>query len=57
MGSDGVGPMGKALLLLAGREAAQRFRHHHGSRLLQAGDTTPELLRELTWKLAEQAKP
>ena len=49
--------MGKALVPLAGREAAQRFRHDHGSRLLQAGDTTPELLRELAWKLAEQAKP
>ena len=58
MGSDVVGPMGKALVPIAGREAAERFRQdHHGSRLLLAGEITPELLREFAGKPPEETKP
>jgi nitrous oxide reductase accessory protein NosL len=58
MGSDVVGPMGKALVPIAGREAAERFRQdHHGSRLLKAGEITPELLREIAGKPPEPTKP
>lgn len=54
MGSDVVGPMGKALVPIAGREAAEQFRQdHHGSRLLTATELTPELLREIAGKPPE----
>jgi copper chaperone NosL len=58
MGTDVVGPMGKSLVPVSGREAAERFRQDHaGSRLLRAEEVTPELLRELAGKPAEPAKP
>lgn len=58
MGSDVVGPMGKSLVPIARREAAERFRQdHHGSRLLLAGEITPELLREIAGKPPEPTKP
>jgi len=58
MDSDVVGPMGKSLVPIAGREAAERFRQdHHGARLLKPGDLTPELLREIAGKPPEETKP
>lgn len=58
MGSDVVGPMGKALVPIAGREAAERFRQdHRGSRLLQAGEITSERLREIAGKPPEPTQP
>ncbi len=58
MGSDVVGPMGQALVPVAGREAAERFRQdHHGGRLLTATEITPELLRELAGKAPAAATP
>lgn len=58
MGTDVVGPMGKSLVPVSGREAAERFRQDHaGARLLRAEEVTPELLRELAGKPAEAATP
>lgn len=58
MGSDVVGPMGKSLVPIAGREAAERFRQdHHGTRLLKAEEITPELLREIAGKAPAATKP
>lgn len=58
MGSDVAGPMGKALVPVAGREAAEHFRQdHHGERLLTAAEITPELLRELAGKPPAAATP
>lgn len=58
LGSDVTGPMGKALVPVAGPGAAERFRaDHHGSRLLHAGDITPELLREIAGKPPEPDRP
>lgn len=48
MGSDVTGPMGKSLVPVAGRSAAEQFlKDHHGSRLLTSDEITPGLLREL----------
>ncbi len=58
MGSDVAGPMGKALVPVAGREEAGRFlKDHAGARLLQAQEITPELLRELAGKPPEPIRP
>jgi nitrous oxide reductase accessory protein NosL len=51
MGSDVTGPMGKDLVPVAERTAAERFlQDHHGSRILQAGEITTELLKEIIGK-------
>jgi copper chaperone NosL len=48
MGSDITGPMGKALVPIAGRTAAEQFmKDHYGSRILTADEITPEVLREV----------
>lgn len=47
-GSDVTGPMGRALVPVSGREAAERFlKDHHGSRLYTADEITLEVLREI----------
>jgi copper chaperone NosL len=51
MGSDVTGPMGKALVPIAGRTAAEQFlQDHHGQRILAAGEITAEVLREVAGK-------
>jgi len=48
MGSDVIGPMGKALVPIAGRAAAEQFmKDHHGSGILSADEITLEVLREV----------
>jgi nitrous oxide reductase accessory protein NosL len=47
-GSDVTGPMGKALVPVAGRAAAEQFlKDHHGTRILSADEITTEVLREI----------
>jgi nitrous oxide reductase accessory protein NosL len=51
MGSDVTGPMGKALVPVAGRPAAERFlQDHHGTRILTATEITSDLLKEIAGK-------
>jgi len=51
MGSDVTGPMGKALVPISGRAAAEQFlKDHHGTRLLTASDITVEVLKEIAGK-------
>jgi nitrous oxide reductase accessory protein NosL len=58
IGSDITGPMGKALVPVAGRAAAERFRKdHHGTRVLSADEITADLLRELAGKPAATNAP
>jgi copper chaperone NosL len=48
MGSDVMGPMGRALVPVAGQAAAEGFlQDHHGTRILAADEIVAELLREL----------
>ncbi len=50
-GSDVVGPMGRALVPVAGREAAEQFlKDHRGSRIYTAEEITPDVLREVAGK-------
>jgi copper chaperone NosL len=52
MGSDITGPMGKALVPIAGRPAAEQFmKDHYGSRTLTADEITPDVLREVAGRL------
>lgn len=51
VGSDITGPMGKALVPIAGRAAAEQFmKDHYGSRILTADEITLALLREVAGK-------
>jgi nitrous oxide reductase accessory protein NosL len=53
MGSDVTGPMGKALVPIAGRAQAELFmKDHYGSRILTADEITLEVLREVAGKPA-----
>mgnify|MGYP001766203554 CR=1 FL=1 len=53
MGSDVTGPMGKALVPVSGRDAAEQFlKEHHGARILTADEITSELLRVVAGKPA-----
>ncbi len=55
-GSDVVGPMGKALVPIAGRAAAEQFKQdHYGDRILTADEITLELLRQVAGRA--QAAP
>lgn len=48
MGSDLTGPMGKSLVPVAERPAAERFMEdHQGSRVLSADEITADLLKEV----------
>lgn len=48
MGSDVTGPMGRALVPVAGEAAAEGFlRDHYGTRIVTADEITLELLREV----------
>ena len=48
VGSDVVGPMGSALVPVAGQEAAEQFRHDHGGeRVVELSEITVELLQSL----------
>lgn len=52
MGSDITGPMGKALVPIAGRAAAEQFmKDHYGNRILTADEITPEVLREVAGRM------
>jgi nitrous oxide reductase accessory protein NosL len=52
-GSDVTGPMGKALVPIAGRDAAEQFKKDHsGTRIFTADEITLEVLRELAGKAA-----
>jgi len=52
-GSDVIGPMGTALVPIAGRAAAEQFLgDHHGTRLVSADEITVEFLRGLAAKPA-----
>jgi copper chaperone NosL len=47
-GSDVTGPMGKALVPIAGGAAAEQFlKDHYGSRILTADEITVDVLREV----------
>ncbi len=47
-GSDVTGPMGKALVPIAGRAAAEQFlRDHRGQRILTAQEISLDALREI----------
>jgi len=49
IGSDVVGPMGRSMVPIAGRSAAEAFsRDHRGSRILTADEITAEVLREVS---------
>jgi len=51
MGSDVTGPMGKALVPIAGHTEAEQFRKdHYGTRILTADEITLEVLREVAGK-------
>jgi len=51
VGSDVTGPMGKALVPIAGREAAEQFKKdHYGTRILSADEITMDVLREIAGK-------
>jgi copper chaperone NosL len=51
MGSDVIGPMGKALVPVEERSAAERFQQdHHGTRILKADEVTSALLKEIASK-------
>jgi nitrous oxide reductase accessory protein NosL len=53
MGSDVLGPMGKSLVPVHGREAAEQFsKDHAGVRVLETTEITLALLRELAGKPA-----
>lgn len=53
LGSDVTGPMGKTLVPIAGRDAAEQFlKDHHGTRIVTAEEITVELLREVAGKPA-----
>jgi copper chaperone NosL len=48
MGSDVMGPMGRALVPVAGQAAAEGFlQDHRGTRILSPEEITAELLREV----------
>jgi nitrous oxide reductase accessory protein NosL len=50
-GSDVTGPMGKALVPIAGRDAAEQFKKdHYGTRIFVADELTLEVLREIAGK-------
>lgn len=50
-GSDVTGPMGKALVPIAGRAAAEQFaKDHHGTRIFTADEITLAVLREIAGK-------
>lgn len=56
-GSDVTGPMGKALVPIAGRDKAMQFqKDHRGRRILTADEITLELLREVAGKPAHPAQ-
>jgi copper chaperone NosL len=59
IGSDVMGPMGRALVPVAGQAAAEGFlQDHHGSRILAADEIVAELLRELaTGGVGDPATP
>jgi nitrous oxide reductase accessory protein NosL len=51
MGSDVTGPMGKTLVPIAGRGAAEQFmKDHYGARILAPDEITLEVLREVAGK-------
>jgi len=57
-GSDITGPMGKALVPVAGRTAAEQFRKdHRGNRILTAADLTIEVLQEIAGKPSSPHSP
>lgn len=57
-GSDVTGPMGQALVPIAGREAAEQFlKDHHGSRIYTADEITAEVLREIAGRAPEKPAP
>jgi len=48
VGSDVIGPMGSALVPVAGLKAAEQFRHDHdGERVVELSEITLELLQSL----------
>jgi hypothetical protein len=50
-GSDVTGPMGKALVPVAGRDAAEQFKKdHYGTRIFTADEITTNVLREIAGK-------
>ncbi len=50
-GSDVTGPMGRALVPITGRAAAEQFlKDHHGTRIFTADEITLEILREVAGK-------
>ncbi|MHB1309276.1 MAG: ABC transporter permease [Limisphaerales bacterium] len=58
MGSDLTGPMGKALVPIAGRTPAEQFmKDHRGTRVLTVAEITPDLLREIAGKPALPTPP
>lgn len=58
MGSDLTGPMGKALVPIAGRTPAEQFmKDHRGTRVLTVAEITPDLLREIAGKPALPTSP
>jgi nitrous oxide reductase accessory protein NosL len=51
VGSDVIGPMGKSLVPVAGKEEAERFLEDHlGERIVTADEVTLELLKEIAGK-------
>ena len=51
IGSDVTGPMGKDLVPVKDRPAAERFlSDHHGTRIVQANEITADLLKEIIGK-------
>jgi len=58
MGSDVIGPMGQALVPIAGIEEAEGFmRDHHGTRILSAEEITTDVLREIAASGRTDAAP
>lgn len=57
-GSDVTGPMGQALVPIAGREAPEQFlKDHPGSRIYTADEITAEVLREIAGRAPEKPAP
>jgi nitrous oxide reductase accessory protein NosL len=58
IGSDITGPMGQAMVPIAGRDAAEQFRTDHGgTRMLTSEEITPEVLRAIAGQPATPAAP
>jgi nitrous oxide reductase accessory protein NosL len=50
-GSDVTGPMGKALVPIAGREKAEQFKHdHYGTRIYTADEISIPVLQDIAGK-------